>query len=148
MAAEQLLVLKKTLSDNPERVFQAWTDPEVMGRWFFPAPDWSAQVSADLRPGGAWRVEMRDAAGVKHVQFGEYREIQPTTRLVFTWSCPELGVKDSTVTIELKGRGERTDLTLTHALPADPKIVAEHEGGWNGCLGQLERFLSTPRKEQ
>lgn len=44
---------------------------------------------------------MRDADGVQHTQVGEYREIVPVSRLVFTWSCPELAVVDSVVTVDL-----------------------------------------------
>ena len=85
---------------------------------------------------------MLDAAGGRHTQFGEYREIVPVSRLVFTWTCPELSVVDSVVTVELSDRGERTELSLVHELPPDPKIQRGHEEGWTGCLGNLEKMLS------
>jgi uncharacterized protein YndB with AHSA1/START domain len=113
-----------------------------MARWFFPAEDWSATVRSDLRVGGKWEVLMRSAAGEPHRQFGEYREISPSSRLVFTWSCPELAVVDSVVTVALIERGAHTELVLTHELPPDPKIRAEHEEGWKGCLQNLERFCT------
>jgi uncharacterized protein YndB with AHSA1/START domain len=86
---------------------------------------------------------MFDPAGGVHVQEGEYREIEAASRLVFTWSCAELGVADSVVTLEFAARGSATELVLTHELPDDPTILREHEGGWNGCLGTLARFLET-----
>jgi glutathione S-transferase len=133
--------VKRMLSAPRERVFEAWTRPDLMGRWFFPGTDWTAAVTADLRVGGRYELAMRDGAGVRHLQFGEYREIVPVSRLVFTWSCPELQVVDSVVTVVLIDRGERTELLLTHELPPDPKIRRGHEEGWTGCLGNLEKML-------
>lgn len=147
-ADSRAIILRRTLSGTRERVFAAWTRPELMTQWFFPAQGWVARVSADLRIGGRYQVEMRDEAGGTHVQHGRYQVIEPVSRLVFTWSCPDLGVEDSVVTLELEARGKKTELILTHQLPADPKVRREHEEGWTGCLGQLERFLGAHPKEE
>ena len=136
--------ITRLLSARRERVFEAWTRPELMARWFFPGSDWTATISSDLRVGGRYEISMRDAAGAEHRQFGEYREIVPVSRLVFTWSCPELSVVDSVVTVELVDRGERTELSLVHELPADPNVRRGHEEGWIGCLGNLEKMLGNP----
>ncbi|MEO8214755.1 MAG: SRPBCC domain-containing protein [Myxococcales bacterium] len=133
--------VRRLLSARRERVFEAWTRPDLMGRWFFPGAGWTAAVTADLKVGGRYELAMRDAAGIQHLQFGEYREIVPVSRLVFTWSCPELEVVDSVVTVDLIDRGERTELLLTHELPPDPKIRRGHEEGWTGCLGNLEKMF-------
>jgi len=136
------IVITRLLSAPRERVFAAWTRPELMGRWFFPGSDWTVTVSSELRVGGRYELLMRDSGGVEHRQFGEYREIVPASRLVFTWSCPELSVMDSVVTVELSDRGARTELSLVHELTPDPKIQRGHEEGWTGCLGNLEKMLS------
>ena len=125
-----------------EQVFEAWTRPDLMARWFFPGEGWTVEVTSDLRVGGRYEVAMCDADGGRHTQFGEYREIVPVSRLVFTWSCPERSVVDSVVTVELVDHGERTELRLTHDLPPDPKIRRSHEDGWVRCLGNLETMLS------
>jgi uncharacterized protein YndB with AHSA1/START domain len=132
---------RRTLPARRELVFEALTRPDLMARWFFPADGWSAAITSDLRVGGRYEVAMRDADGARHTQFGEYREIVPVSRLVFTWSCPELAVVDSVVTVDLLDRGERTELILTHQLPPDPRIRRSHEQGWQGCLGNLEKML-------
>jgi uncharacterized protein YndB with AHSA1/START domain len=133
--------IRRILPARRALVFEAWTRPELMARWFFPAAGWTAAISSELKVGGRYEIAMRDAGGGQHLQFGEYREIDPVSRLVFTWSCPELDVANSVVTVDLIDHGERTELLLTHELPPDPKIRAEHEEGWEGCLGSLERFL-------
>jgi uncharacterized protein YndB with AHSA1/START domain len=136
--------VKRILHAPCERVFEAWTRADLMARWFFPGEGWTATVTADLKVGGRYQVDMRDKEGARHRQFGEYREVVPISRLVFTWDCPELGVANSIVTVELKDLGDRTELILTHELPPDPAIRRGHEEGWVGCLGNLEKMLGQP----
>jgi uncharacterized protein YndB with AHSA1/START domain len=135
--------VKRALKADRARVFRAWTHPDLMARWFFPGQGWTCEVTSDLRVGGRWQVLMRDSQGGQHNQFGEYREILPDSRLVFTWSCPDLGVEGSVVTVELRELAGGTELTLTHELPADPNVRRGHEEGWEGCLGNLEKSLET-----
>jgi uncharacterized protein YndB with AHSA1/START domain len=133
--------LKRLLRAPRERVFAAWTRPELMTRWFFPGQGWIATIESDLKVGGRYEIAMVDDKGGQHRQFGEYREIVPVSRLVFTWTCPELGVTESVVTVELHERGSQTELELTHQLPPDPNVRRGHEEGWIGCIGNLEKLL-------
>jgi uncharacterized protein YndB with AHSA1/START domain len=135
--------IRRFVQARPEQVFEAWTRPDLMTRWFFPGEGWTATITSDLKIGGSYEIAMRDAEGGRHSQFGVYREIVPPSRLVFTWSCPELEVRDSIVTVELIDHGERTELVLTHELPPEPAIRRGHEQGWEGCLGNLEKMLGT-----
>lgn len=134
--------VRRLLQARRERVFEAWTRPDLMARWLFPQPGWTAAVSADVVEGGGYEIAMRDTDGGMHRQFGRYREIVPVSRLVFTWTCPELAVVDSVVTVELVDLGPRTELILTHELPPDPAIRRGHEEGWQGCVTSLEALLS------
>ena len=133
--------VRRFLQARRERVFEAWTRPDLMARWFFPGDGWTATITSDLRVGGRYEILMRDAAGDQHTQFGQYREVVPVSRLVFTWSCPELAVVDSVVTVDLIDHGQRTELVLKHELPPDPKVRRGHEEGWEGCLGNLDKML-------
>jgi uncharacterized protein YndB with AHSA1/START domain len=141
--ASRSIVIRRTVAGPRSRVFEAWCRPELMAKWFFPAPGWRAEVSADVRIGGHYRVAMHDPAGGLHLQEGVYRAVEPISRLVFTWRCPELGVDDSLVTVELTDRGPDTEIVLSHELPDEPTILREHEGGWKGCLDSLGRYLET-----
>ena len=69
---------------------------------------------------------------------GEYLEIVPPEKLVFTWSNDGL-VKNSKVTIELFEKGSQTELVLTHELPQD--VIERHRHGWANCLDHLEALL-------
>jgi uncharacterized protein YndB with AHSA1/START domain len=145
--ARAVIVVKRSFAARPARVFAAWCRPELMAQWFFPAPGWRADVTADVRVGGRYRVAMHDPAGGVHVQEGAYTSIEPDSRLVFTWTCLELGVADSLVTVELRDLGGTTELTLSHELPDDAAILREHEGGWKGCLESFARYIETRTKE-
>jgi len=136
------LTVRRVLDAPRLLVFEAWTRPDLMARWFFPEQGWSSRVTADVRVGGRYELRMIDTEGKVHLQFGEYREIVAGSRLVFTWSCPDLAVESSVVTLELVDHGAKTELMLTHELPPDPTVRGEHEHGWHGCLAQLEGFLS------
>jgi uncharacterized protein YndB with AHSA1/START domain len=140
------IVVRRTVAGRRSRVYQAWCRPELMAQWFFPAPGWRAEVTADVRVGGRYRVVMHDPGGGLHVQEGVYRALEPISRLVFTWACADLGVADSVVTVELADQGDRTEIVISHQLPDDPTILREHEGGWNGCLDSLARHLETAKE--
>ena len=136
------ITVRRVLNARCKQVFDAWTRPELMARWFFAGVDWTTKVTADLKVGGRYDLTMRDTSGDTHEQFGQYLEIVPVTKLVFTWSCPALAVVDSVVTVNLVDLGARTELELTHVLPPDPKIRRGHEEGWKGCLSNLETLLT------
>ncbi len=116
----------------PETVFPYFTDPARMTRWKGRA------TTLDPRPGGIYRVEINDLA----VARGEYVEVTPFRRVVFTWgwegSNPEHPVPpgSSTVEVELVPDGEGTIVRLTHRdLPAAER--GNHEHGWTHFLGRL-----------
>jgi uncharacterized protein YndB with AHSA1/START domain len=143
--AARSVVIRKIFDVPRERLFAAWCRPELMTQWFFPAPDWTAEIAAEVKVDGRYRIAMRDPAGGLHLQEGAYRVIEPVSRLVFTWTCLELGVAESVVTLDLHDLGPRTELVLEHKLPDDEKIIREHEGGWHGCLASLARFIESER---
>jgi uncharacterized protein YndB with AHSA1/START domain len=135
--------LRRLLKARRALVFEAWTRPELMARWFFPDSSWSATIEHELKVGGRWQVLMKEPGGVTHNQFGVYREIVPDSRLVFTWSCPDLQVVDSVVTLELYDHEAGTELLLSHELPPDANVRRGHDEGWQGCLGNLQKLLET-----
>jgi uncharacterized protein YndB with AHSA1/START domain len=137
--AEVTLRLERTIAAPPEKVFEAWTRPDVMSRWFAPSAEYEAVVTAlEPRPGGRYRVEMRHRGGNVHVVGGAFREVRPPERLVFSWAWegrPEDGETQVTVTISKAGSG--TKLVLLHEKLVSPASRDLHEQGWNGCLGRL-----------
>lgn len=82
---ETTLQIKRTFAAPREKVFQAWTDPAALKRWFGPSDDFSTPVAeVDLRVGGRYRIHMKSPDGQPHTVHGVYREVTPPAKLVFT----------------------------------------------------------------
>src|SRR5687767_15738219 len=78
------LVLTRLIDAPREKLFRAWTNPELMKRWFAPAPWTIAHVEVDLRAGGSSLIVMRGPEGQEFPCPGIYLEVVPDERLVFT----------------------------------------------------------------
>jgi uncharacterized protein YndB with AHSA1/START domain len=133
--------IRRVLRATPDRVFAAWTDAGLIARWMSPVGNAIADV--DPRPGGRLHVTMvGDDRRIEHV--GEFREVEPDRRLVFTWISPFTGPEPSVVTIELEPVANGTELRLIHeSLPAGE--VESHGGGWGLMLDRLESELEAGR---
>jgi uncharacterized protein YndB with AHSA1/START domain len=140
------LRLERVLDASPERVFAAWTDPAVLRRWFAAEPDWTTpEATTDVRVGGGYRLSMRDSTGIVHTIAGEYLEVDPPRRLVYTWqpqrhrdgSPPRLWV--SVVSVDFVAEGSATRVVLEQRDLPDEAERASHERGRRGCLDNLAR---------
>src|SRR5512146_2987020 len=78
------LVLTRIIDAPREKVFRAWTEPELLKHWFAPRPYTTPVVELDLRPGGANLIVMRDPQGNDMPGRGVYLEVVKNERLVFT----------------------------------------------------------------
>lgn len=127
----------------PERVFDAWLDPETAGRFLFATPD-GEMVRVEIEPRVAGRysiVERRDGEDVEHT--GEYLEIERPRRLAWTLRVPKYSEETSRVTIEIAAGSQPADagceLTLTHE--TRPEWAGEAEEGWSLVLDGLDAVL-------
>jgi len=115
------------------RVFNAWLDPEVAGRWLFAtASRPMANVEIDARVEGSFCfVDRRDGEITEYT--GEYIEIVPHRRLVFTLSMKEHPPAITRVMVEIAPLKKGCELKLTHE--SVPQHRASHiEGRWTGIL--------------
>ena len=130
--------IQRTINATPERVFDAWLDPEALTNFMRPGPTMTCDAVTDPRVGGKFLITMMGGGSV-HPHTGEYLEIDRPRRLVFTWYSKSTAMASSTVTIELEpAAGGRTDLTLTHVgLPE--KQVEGHNGGWTAISEMLDK---------
>jgi uncharacterized protein YndB with AHSA1/START domain len=130
------LVVERVLPAGPDEVFDAWTTPSRMAAWMSPVG--AAEAEVDLRVGGSFRVVMVEAR-LEHS--GEYLEIDPPRRLVFTWISPFTGAEPSVVTVEMLPHDDGTRVVLTHErLPED--VVDGHRDGWETMVGRLAGILA------
>ena len=131
------LEIRRTFPASRERVFRAWTRPEELNRWSAPR-DAVATTEVDLRVGGRYRIVMRGPDGRTYSVGGVYREVDPPSRLVYTWKwegTPD--AVDSVVTVEFLERGRSTEVVLRHAGLTDDGDRSRHEDGWNACFDKL-----------
>jgi uncharacterized protein YndB with AHSA1/START domain len=151
--AENLrLEIKRLIKAPRELVFEAWTDPEQLKKWFGPDDDFVVPlVKVDLRVGGKYRIQMKRPDGEFHTAVGTYLEIEPPERLAFTWAWekdggePDFGELEPTemlVALEFFPRGKQTELVLTQEKFASVESRDRHEHGWSGCFDKLEKFFS------
>jgi uncharacterized protein YndB with AHSA1/START domain len=136
------LTLKRRLKASPQRVFQAWTDPEKLKRWMGPEGVVGLRSEIDARVGGRYRLVMRAPNGEEHDVSGVYREVIPNEKLVFTWVWKSTPERESLVTISLKRDGDGTLLTLIHEQFFDEEARDHHQHGWAGSLDKLEQFVA------
>jgi uncharacterized protein YndB with AHSA1/START domain len=127
----------------PERVFKALTTADDVLRWW--GDDFSHRTTeweADLRPGGKWRAGGKMQDGRTYQVHGEYVEVEPPYRLVFTWRPDWDAPNETRVTYLLEALETGTRLTLRHEGFANrvPACRA-HTQGWTRVLGWLEADL-------
>ena len=132
---------------SPERAFDAWLEPALIGRWMFgPAlrDEEILRIAIDARVGGAFSFLVRRAGtDIDHV--GEYVEIDRPRRIVFTWSVPHYSSETTRVTVEIAPFGTGCELTLTHVLPAEfAQRASEAWGMMLGVLGSVLGEASNP----
>ena len=136
------LEVRRVIRAPRERVFDAWTTPEEIRKWHAPGPLTVSLVEVDLRPGGRYRIHMREPDGKEHRVGGVYREVDRPRKVVYTWGWEgDHVVKDSLVTLEFHDRGDSTEVVLTHAI-ADDKERASHTNGWTSIMDKLEATYS------
>ncbi|MFL5923267.1 MAG: SRPBCC domain-containing protein [Gaiellaceae bacterium] len=141
-----VLELEHGFAAPRERVFDAWTNAEVLRRWWRAGEGWETPLAeVDPREGGGYRLSMKTDEGEVHTVFGEYREVSPPERLAFTWTWEEgpgpamTGSAGTLVVVEFHEDGDGTLVKLTHSGFADEEIKGMHLHGWQGVLASLER---------
>jgi uncharacterized protein YndB with AHSA1/START domain len=157
-AAGTTLQVRRVFDAPREEVFRAWTEPEVLRQWLMPSSGSSPDAKIDLREGGSYRIEMRIGDDVAYVG-GDYLEVRPPERLVFTWafepvevakaSTPEVRAMapslndtgETRVSVEFRDRGGSTEVVLTHEALRTDAIREFHEGGWTSSLDRLAELF-------
>jgi uncharacterized protein YndB with AHSA1/START domain len=116
---------------SPSTVFQYFVDPERMRRWM------GVTADADPRPGGAYRVNVNG----RDVAVGDYVEVQPDRRIVWTWGwdgSDNMPPGSTRVEVTLSSDGDGTLVRLVHSGLPDDDSAKRHREGWDHYLGRLE----------
>jgi len=140
MSSETKVRVTRQFNASPERVFDAWLDPDRAGKWLFATPTGEmVRVEIDARVGGSFVfVDRRDGDDVEHT--GEYLEIDRPRRLVFTFRVPKYSQESTRVIIDIVPREGGCELTLTHE-NVPPDYLSRNEAGWTRILDMLAETL-------
>jgi uncharacterized protein YndB with AHSA1/START domain len=138
--------LQRRFRASPERVFRAWTQPVALREWWCPAGWLPGEIKIDLRVGGLYRIAMVRAgdAGRGVSVSGQFLEVRPPDRLVYTWRWEGnfAGMPETLVTLELRGSENETLLTLRHENFTDLGIRHQHRSGWIAACDRLDRAVT------
>ena len=138
------LVTRKTIRATAQRLFQAWTQPMHLRKWWGPEGIKCIDAAVDLRVGGSYRIGNRLPDGKSLWITGEFELIEEPHTLIYTWHVEgrddPLGFERVTVTFEQ--RANSTEVIVVHERITDRRTRDQHEEGWEGCLNGLERYCS------
>ncbi len=145
------LVLTRLIDAPREKLFRAWTDPDLLKQWFAPKPYTTPVAELDVRPGGANYIVMRSPEGQDLPNRGVYLEVVENEKLVFTdaftsaWVPSEKPFMTVTLTFEDEGGQTRYTARVLHWTEEDRKAHEEmgfHQG-WGQCADQLADLVKT-----
>ncbi len=141
--------IERTFAASAEEVFDAWTSPEVMRRWFHPGTDWATtHAEVDLRVGGRVRVVMRAPDGREPHAEGEYTLIDRPRRLEMRWTFGDDPDNVQLIVLSFSEQaGATTVLMVNTDISTDERRDRQDEG-WRLCLDQLERALAVRGERQ
>jgi uncharacterized protein YndB with AHSA1/START domain len=143
-AASLALVVRRTIHASAERVFDAWTKPEHLVRWWGPRPVRCSEAEVDLRVGGGYRIANQFPDGRVLWIVGEFERVRPPHELVYSWRLEPGSPLPERVTVRFEPREGATEVIVIHERITTAAARATHEQGWIGCFEGLEGFFSQP----
>jgi len=148
--SDRELVLTRIIDAPREKVFRAWTEPQLLKQWFAPLPYTTPVAELDVRPGGANLIVMRGPDGNDMPNRGVYLEVVKNERLVFTdaythaWEPSAKPFMTVILTFENEGSRTRYTARVAHWTAAD-REAHEKMGfhrGWGQCADQLAALVA------
>ena len=148
--SDRELVLNRLIDAPPEKVFRAWTEPELLKQWFAPLPYTTPVAELDVRPGGANFIVMRGPDGTDLPNRGVYLEVVENRRLVLTdafvsaWEPSEKPFMTLVLSFENEGGKTRYVARALHWTVEDREAherMGFHEG-WGQCADQLAALVA------
>lgn len=127
-------------------VFKAYTDPDLIPRWWGPRHLTTTVDRMDLRPGGGWRFVQRDADGTVHAFHGVYHLVEPPARIVQTFEYEGVPGHVLLETVTFEDLGGRTRITTQSVYQSledrDGMVASGMESGVVESMDRLEGLLA------
>lgn len=139
------LQMTRVLRAPRSLVFRALTEPGELAKWWGPNGFTAPSVDFDPRVGRSYRIAMQPPEGEVFYLTGEFREVEPPARLVYTfrWEDPTPDDRETVVTLSLQELGDDTELDFAQGTFATEERRALHEEGWTNSFDKLEELMSS-----
>lgn len=131
------LIARRMVRAPPERVFEIWTRPSELLRWWGPRGVQCIAADVDLRVGGNYRLGNRFPDGRVVWIEGTFELIELPHRLIYSWQVVPGEAHVERVTVRFEPHAEGTEVIVVHERIATQRARDEHAGGWEGCLEGL-----------
>jgi uncharacterized protein YndB with AHSA1/START domain len=140
-----MLHIRRLIPAAPEFVFRMMTEPELLAAWWGPRGFSVPSVELDARVGGTYRITMQPPEGDAFFLLGEFREIDPANRLVYTfqWDPPAADDRETVVTVSMRDVGGSTEVVVDQGPFATEERRALHNEGWGDTLDRLAEQAAT-----
>jgi len=143
---EHTIVIERVLDAPRELVWQLWTDPDEVTKWWGPEHFTTPRekIEFDLRPGGACRLTMVGPDGVEYPNDGHFGVVEPPERLSFAQAVTDHPMIESgETTVEFHALDEeRTRVVITARMICADELVPMAQAGWSSQLDKLDRLLA------
>jgi uncharacterized protein YndB with AHSA1/START domain len=145
-ASEYGIRITRVFDAPRERVWNEWTEPESFADWYG-GPECDvplSSVSMDVRPGGGWRLTMFAPPNRRRIDWrGEYREVEPPERLVFTVTDQPGDDAFELVSVVLKDLGDgRTEMLFEQRGSMTPEEYERATQGWGKFFDRMQERLA------
>jgi len=139
-----VLELELVLHASRERTFRALTEPAALASWWGPSGFTTTEIELDLRVGGGYRIGMQPPSGELFYLAGEFLDIDPPRRVVYTfrWEDPDPDDRETVVTLSLAA-GDATVVSLRQGEFATAARLELHRSGWTDSFGKLRGFIES-----
>ena len=135
------LTVRRVIEAPPERVYEAWTTPARLQAWYGLDDSWTTPAAeVDLRVGGRYRITLVPPSGPSFDETGEYLEVDPPRRLVYT--CESTGwAGRQTVTVDFLPHADGTEVVVVESGYPSAELRDQHAGGWGRFVERLARLV-------
>ena len=135
--------ITRVLPAAPAAVFAAFSNPAQLAKWWGPEGFSVPSLEFQPRAGDRYRIEMQPPDGDPFHLTGEFRKVEPPSRLVFTfmWDPPDPDDVETLAELSFRDLGESTEVTLTQGSFRTEARRELHHNGWTEAFDRLERLL-------
>ena len=135
--ADLRLTTRRVIAAQPERLFEVWTSPAHLLKWWGPPGGHCSHAAVEPVVGGSYRLDNTLADGSTVTISGRFTLIDAPHQLAYTWQVRPGPDRSELVTVTFAACDGGTEITVEHVKILDERSRAEHAAGWAACLDRL-----------